>query len=80
MAWQSTTTDADSPVVKAISSTRSLLRFHAARTTDKAAFLDADLARLRFGNNKAFGEEKAARYKAALKRFIKEFGDHEISA
>ena len=49
-------------------------------TTDKSAFLDADLERLSFGNNKAVGEEKAARYKAALKRFVKQWGDHQISA
>ena len=29
---------------------------------------------------KAFGEEKNARYKAALKRFVDEWADHEISA
>ena len=35
---------------------------------------------LHFGYNKAFGEEKNARYKAALKRFVDDWGDHEISA
>jgi len=46
-----------------------LLTFHE-QDTDPAARLDADLARLRFGYNKAFGEEKKARYKAALQRFV----------
>ena len=56
-----------------------MLRFHQ-NDDDKSAFLDADLERLSFGNNKAVGEEKAALYKAALKRFIKQWGDHPISA
>ena len=47
---------------------------------DKSALLDADIERLSFGNNKAVGEEKAGLYKAALKRFVKQWGDHPISA
>ena len=50
------------------SSTRSCSRFHK-DDEDKSAFLDADLHRLQFGYNKAVGEEKNARYKAALKAF-----------
>ena len=36
--------------------------------------------RLNFGNNKAVGEEKATLYKVALQRFVKQWGDHPISA
>jgi len=79
VAWKIETTDADSPTVKAIRLYQELLRFHHG-DQDKGAFLDADLARLVFGYNKAFGEEKKARYKAALKRFVDRWGDHEISA
>ena len=66
-------------MVKAIRLYQQLLAFHQ-QDADPAALLDADLARLRFGYNTAFGEEKKARYKAALKRFVDRWGDHEISA
>ena len=56
-----------------------MLRFHQ-NDEDKAALLDADIERLNFGNNKAVGEEKAALYKVALQRFVKQWGDHPISA
>ena len=79
MRWEVQTTDEDSPVVKAIRLYQNLLKFHQ-NDDDKTAFIDADLLRLNFGNNKAFGEEKNARYKAALKRFTDKWGDHEIAA
>jgi len=79
MRWEIETTDEDSPVVKAIRLYQNLLRFHQ-KDEDKTAFIDADLLRLNFGNNKAFGEEKNARYKAALKRFTDKWGDDEIAA
>ncbi len=65
--------------MKAIRLYQDLLRFHKA-DGDQSAFLDTDLLRLEFGHNKAFGEEKAARYKAALKRYVERNGDHEVSA
>ena len=77
--WEVQTTDADSPTLKAIKLYQKLLAFHQ-EDADKSAFLDADLARLSFGHNKAFGEEKNARYQAALKRFVDRWGDHQISA
>ena len=49
------------------------MRFHQ-KDEDKTAWLDADLVRLQFGHNKAVGEEKDARYKAALKRFVEQVG------
>jgi hypothetical protein len=79
LAWNLQSGDAESPVVKAIRLYQDLLRFHQG-DADQAAFLDDDLARLTFGYNKALGEEKAARFKAALKRYVARFGDHEISA
>jgi hypothetical protein len=79
LKWRVETTDTDSPTLKAIGLYQDLLKFHQ-QDADKAAFLDADLARLSFGQNKAFGEEKNARYKAALKKFVDQWGDHEISA
>lgn len=79
VAWKVDTTDTDSPVFKAVRLYQELLKFHrVAKNQD--ALIDWDVDRLRFGHNKAFGEEKAARYKAALERFVDQWGDHEISA
>jgi len=79
MAWQIKTTDTESRTVKALNLYRDLLAFHK-NDKDKSAFIDADLARINFGKNKAFGETKSDRYRAALKRFIGEWADHRISA
>ncbi len=79
VAWKIESTDSDSVTLKAIRLYQQLLSFHQ-KDSDKAALLDADLERLSFGNNKAVGEEKATLYKAALQRFVKQWGDHPISA
>ena len=79
VAWKPQTTDENSPTLKAIRLYQDLIRFHQ-KDDDRSALLDADLLRLKFGNNKAFGEEKNARYKAALKRFADKYADHRISA
>ncbi|MCA9173755.1 MAG: hypothetical protein KDB14_04645 [Planctomycetales bacterium] len=78
VAWQPESTDDTSPTLKAIKLYQELIRFHRS-DDDPAALLDADLLRLEFGNNKAFGEEKTARFKAALKRFADKHASHEIS-
>ncbi|MBM4087410.1 MAG: hypothetical protein FJ272_21670, partial [Planctomycetes bacterium] len=79
MTWQPTTTDEDSPTLKAVRLYQKLLVFHRG-DADKSAFADADLARLTFGHNKAQGEEKSERYKATLKRFVDANARHEVSA
>ncbi|GAA5506900.1 alpha-2-macroglobulin family protein [Novipirellula caenicola] len=79
MNWTPATEDTDSPKFKAIQLYQQLLKFHR-DDTDQSAFIDADLHRLEFAYNQAFGEEKAARYKAALKRFADEHASHVISA
>lgn len=84
VAWEAAATepaatDPNSATLKAIGLYQSLLRFHQA-DADRSAFLDADLARLRFGNNLAVGEEKSARYKAALNRFADANADHALSS
>ncbi|MFM1555383.1 MAG: alpha-2-macroglobulin family protein [Limisphaerales bacterium] len=79
MTWQIKTTDTESRTVKALNLYRDLLAFHK-NDKDKSAYIDADLARINFGKNKAFGETKNDRYRAALKRFIGEWADHRISA
>ena len=79
MKWQIQTADEGSRTVKALRLYQELMSFHA-DDGDLSAFIDADLLRLNFGYNEAFGEEKNERYKAALKRFVAEHADHRISA
>lgn len=79
VAWKPSLADEASAVLKALRLYQDLLRIHQG-DEDKSAYLDADLARLVFGHNHAVGEEKSARYKAALKRFVDRWGDHEVSA
>jgi uncharacterized protein YfaS (alpha-2-macroglobulin family) len=69
----------ESAAEKAFFLFRDLLLFHR-NDKDPSAFADADLARLVWANNAAFGEDKAARYKAALKTFVDKWADHELSA
>ncbi len=68
LKWDPAATETPSPTVKAIRLYQALLTFHRA-DADPAARLDADLQRLAFGQNTAFGETKLARYTAALERF-----------
>jgi len=79
LKWEPATTDESSVTLKAIRLLQKLTRFHA-DDADKSALLRVELDRLRVGYNKAVGDEKAARYKAALKRFVEQWGDHELSA
>jgi hypothetical protein len=73
------TTDDASPKLKAIRLYQNLLKFHEG-DDDRAAYLDADLARLMYGHNAAVGEDTNDRYKAALQRFIDATAGHEISS
>lgn len=77
--WQPATNDDSSPTLNGIKLYQQLMEFHET-DSDQSAFLDNDLARLTFGNNKAFGEEKDSRYKAALVRFSDEHTDSVISS
>ena len=72
--------DTNAPAVKAIKLYRDLLRFHQGDPAPRLAFAAADLERLAWGWNAAFGEDKNARYKAALEAFIRANGDFDISA
>jgi len=69
----------ESATEKAFFLFRDLLLFHR-NDKEPSAFADADLARLGWAYNAAFGEEKASRYKAALKTFVDKWADHETSA
>src|SRR5262249_29773946 len=79
LEWVPQTTDKDNRTVKGIKLFQKLLAFHK-DDKDNSALLDADLHRLRFGWNKAVGEEKNARYKAALEAFAKANPKHELFA
>src|SRR6266480_3461497 len=71
--------DDGSPVLKALRLFQDLLKFHR-NDKDASAFIDTDIARLVYGYNVAFGEEKNARYKTALKVLVDKWADHELSA
>ncbi len=79
LAWKVAPDEDTSPTVRALRLLQELLSFHQDDDLPDAR-IDADLIRLEFGSNKAFGEEKNARYKAALKRFVDAHIDHRISA
>jgi uncharacterized protein YfaS (alpha-2-macroglobulin family) len=72
--------DTNAPAVKALQLYRDLLRFHQSDPPPRLAFAAADLERLTWGCNAAFGEDKNARYKAALEIFIRGNADFDISA
>lgn len=79
LAWTPASPDVRAPLRVAVGLYQDLIRFH--RDGDRiTALLDADLGRLRFGFNHAVGDEKSARYEAALKRFINDHSDHPIAA
>jgi len=80
MSWQPAAgADTGSPVLKAIHLYQDLLGFHLNDPAPRLAFAHADLERLTWGWNAAFGEEKSARYKAALEDFIRTYADFDIS-
>ncbi|MCG8653622.1 MAG: MG2 domain-containing protein, partial [Pirellulales bacterium] len=79
LSWTPKTTDQDSVSLRAIKLYQDLIRFHQ-QDDDPSALLDANLHRLDFAYDRAFGEEKAARYKAALERFADRHHQHAISA
>lgn len=79
LKWDAKTTDAGNTTVKAIKLYQNILAFHQG-DKDKSALLDADLHRLRFGWNKAAGDTKNARYKAALEAFAQANDGHELYA
>ena len=81
MDWQPIAgPDTNSAVLRAIHLYQELLRFHTDDPAPQLTLANADLERLNWGWNAAFGEEKNARYKSVLEEFIKKYGDFEISA
>ena len=80
LAWKPESADAESPKLKAIRLYQDLLRFHRSDPAPQLAFAEADLERLTWGWNAAFGEDKNARYQSALEAFIRTHADDDISA
>ena len=81
LAWQPAAgADTDSPVLKAVRLYQDLLRFHQSDPAPRFAFVAADLERLTWGWNTAFGEDKNTRYKTALEAFIRIYADFDICA
>src|ERR1051326_6857704 len=83
MNWKpsvSAGSNSNSAVLRAVEVYQALLRFHANDSVPRLAFASADLARLTWVWNSAFGEDKNSRYKTALEDFIKNNGDFEIAA
>ena len=78
LAWQPATTDNDALLLRAVQLYQELIRFHL-NDENPSALLDADLLRIQFANEHAFGDEKSERYKAALKRFEQAHSKHVIS-
>ena len=78
LAWENAD-PTHSRTSKAIALYQDLLRFHQ-NDANTSALYDLDLMRLEFGKNTAVGDEKAARYKAALRRGVDAYSDHEISS
>jgi hypothetical protein len=77
--WRPGSSDVESPKLKAIALYQSLLRFHL-QDADRSAYFDNDLGRLGYAHNVAVGDDKEARYKDALRRFIETTSGHEISS
>lgn len=68
------------PAFRAAVLFQELLRFHTPDTGSRLALAHADLERMTWAGNTAYGENRPARYQEALKRFIREWSDFDISA
>ena len=79
-AWEPTVAAGDESLKpRAIRLYQDLIRFHL-KDTDRTAFIDADLARLVYCHSIVVGEEKDARYLAALKRIADSEAKHPLSS
>jgi hypothetical protein len=79
MAWRVGTAELSDPVVKAVRLYQDLLSFHK-EDRDRSAFAEADLGRIELGGAWAGGEDARERYQEALRRFIADWSEHEVSA
>jgi hypothetical protein len=79
LAWQPAVKDAASPKARALAIHRALIEFHRA-DADQAAFLAADLERLRWAAAAADVEGRDARLEQALRGFIEKNAASPVSA
>jgi uncharacterized protein YfaS (alpha-2-macroglobulin family) len=79
MLFKPETTDADSPKLQALRIYQDLLSFHI-RDSRPDAFLDVDLARLRWVRNVAVGEGQSDSYMARLKELAGAYPGSELSS
>ncbi|MFM7072052.1 MAG: hypothetical protein ACKO38_09700 [Planctomycetota bacterium] len=78
-AWEPTVAMGDESLKpRAIRLYQDLIRFHL-NDADRTALIDADLARLVYCHSIAVGEEKDARYSAALQRIAEAESKHPLS-
>jgi uncharacterized protein YfaS (alpha-2-macroglobulin family) len=79
LKWELKSNDKSSSKLKALKLYQQLIAFHL-KDKDNTALLDANLWRLHYAKNNAFGEDKNSRYKTALKRFVDANEDHRIAS
>ena len=79
LAWKPEAKDQQSPILKAIRLYQDLLRFHA-QDAEPSARMDADIARLVFAKNVAYGESKLARFEMGMERLATQYGDAELAS
>jgi hypothetical protein len=79
LAWLPETADTEALKLKAIRLYQDLLRFHQ-KAGLRDALASADLDRLVFGNNVAYGESKTRRFQAALREFAQRWSEREIAS
>ena len=78
LTWKPATTETNALQLRAIRLYQELLRFHQ-NDDDPSAYYDADMGRLVYGNNVAFGENKEVLYTEALRTLLAKAGNHEFS-
>ena len=66
--------------LRAIEFYQAALQFHASDPAPQPAFASADLDRLTWAWNTAFGENKDARFQTALEGYIRQYGDLDLAA
>ncbi len=80
VAWEPMVAAGDESLrPRAVRLYQELIRFHLS-DKDRTALIDADLARLVYCHSIALGEEKNARYAAALKRIAESEAKHPLSS
>ncbi|MCC9656906.1 alpha-2-macroglobulin [Rhodopirellula sp. JC737] len=81
LAWEIPELDAESPLRRATILMQEWVAFRKSQSADNPdAYLDADWTRLMFADQNVVSGDKDDRVQTAVKRFMSEHRDHEISA